>query len=202
MRTKSERLKSLDPLFGKTKQAILGLLFGGNHEEYHLREIARHTGISQGALTRELTLLSTAGLITREKRGNQVIYRANRHCPVYDELRGLVLKTIGLAGLFRDALDRLSERIQVAFIYGSIARGDEKPDSDVDLLVVGDVKLRDVVKALGNVREKVGREMNPSVYTLKEYRDKLAHGHHFLTSLKNEPKIFLIGSEDEFGKLG
>jgi predicted nucleotidyltransferase len=191
-----------EALFTKTQQAVLGLLFSNPDESYHLRSIILKSGIGQGTIQRELERLTTANMIQRVKRGNQVYYSANRNCPIFNELHNLVLKTIGLADLFRQTLGKLSDKVQVAFIYGSFARGEEKQDSDVDLMVIGKVKMLEVVKALSSVREQTGREINPTVFSPDEYKQKLKEGNHFLSSLLEEPKIFLIEDEDEFRKLG
>jgi predicted nucleotidyltransferase len=189
-------------LFTKTQQAVLGLLFANVERAYHLRGIVRESGIGQGTIQRELQRLTEAGIILREKQGQQVLYRANRNSPVFPELRGLIIKTCGLAQQLGAALAGVEERIQVAFMYGSMVRGDETGSSDIDLLIIGSLTLRDVVKSLGGVQQTLGREINPAVYTPREYRMKMNTGHHFLTALQKEPKIFLIGDEDELRRLG
>lgn len=202
MRTSQIKTNTISALFNQTKQAILTLMFSNVDEAYHLREVARRSGISVGILSRELKLLYKAEILLKEARGNQVFYSANKQCPIYNELHSIIIKSVGLADMFREALLSLKDRISTAFIYGSFARGEENAESDIDLMVIGDARLLEVVKALGAIRATYEREINPSVFQWNEYHNKLAHGDHFLTSLKGEPKIFLIGNEDEFRKLG
>ncbi|UCD38917.1 MAG: nucleotidyltransferase domain-containing protein, partial [Fidelibacterota bacterium] len=121
---------------------------------------------------------------------------------VFPDLHGLIIKTCGLAQQLEAALASVEKSIQVAFIYGSMARGDETGGSDIDLLIIGDLKLRDVVGTLSQLQQTLGREINPTVYPPDEYRTKLRKGQHFLTALQKEPKIFLIGDEDELRRLG
>ena len=188
-------------LFNKTRRVILGLLFTNTHEAYHLRGIVRLTGIGQGTIQRELKRLTEAGILTREVRGHQTYYRANSECPIFPELRGLVVKTVGVADKIRTALKPVEDRIRIALIYGSFASNTDTSASDVDLLVIGELQLRDIVRALGDLQQALGREINPTVYSPQEYQTKLSEGHHFLTSLQNEPKIYLIGDEDELNRL-
>ena len=189
-------------LFGKAQQALLSLFFLRPEQSFYLRQIVRMAGTGQGATQRELARWVEAGLLLRERRGNQVHYRVNTASPVFPELKALTVKTVGVADVLRDALAGLARRIEVAFIYGSVARGEEKNDSDVDVIVVGDVLFGDVVAALGGVHDRIGRELNPSVFPRQEFRKKLRAGHHFLTSVMTTPKLFLIGSERELKRLG
>jgi len=188
-------------LFGKTRRAVLSLLYSHTDESFYLREIARAAGVGLGAVQREVKHLSDSGIISRTVRGNQVYYQANPHCPIFQELKDLVIKTAGVGDVLRAALAPLAGRIGVALIYGSLARGKESRASDVDLLVVGDVTFAEVVSALGDAQETLGREINPTVYPPDEFQSKLGEGHHFLTSVSKEPCIFLIGGEDELERL-
>jgi len=160
MRTTSSNKSTLDALFGKSKQAILGLFFGNPGTEYHLREVARRAGMSIGAVNRDLTSLVQAGILSSEKRGNQLFFRADRDCTIFDELHGIAIKTIGLADRFREALVPLSSKVKIAYIYGSIARGEERAESDIDVMVIGEVKAFEVVKALASVHKLFKREIN------------------------------------------
>lgn len=188
-------------LFGQARRAVLGLLYSKVDQSYHLRDIVRRTNLGQGAVQREMERLSKAGILLREQRGRQVFYTANPACPIYNALREVVRKTMGMTEQLRQALLPLSKRISMAFIFGSLARGKENGKSDVDLMVIGDVTMREVVGAIEPVQSSASRAINPVVYPLDEYRKKLVDGHHFLTSLQDESKIFLIGNEDEFGRL-
>jgi predicted nucleotidyltransferase len=188
-------------LFGNTQRAVLSLLFCHSDHAYYLSEIIRAAGTGAGAVQRELDRLRDAGLVTRSKRGNLVFYRANRDAPVFPALQELMIRTAGVADVLRAALAPLSESIRAAFIYGSIARGEERAGSDVDLMVIGDVSFTELVDALHPTQEILGREVNPNVYTPDEWSEKAAGGHSFITEVLGEPKISLIGDADEPGRL-
>ena len=189
-------------LFGKTQRALLRLFFVRPEQSFYLRQIVRTAAIGQGAAQRELARWVEAGLLVRTRRGNQVYYRANAASPVFVELKGLALKTAGMADVLREALAGLTERITVAFVHGSLARGAEKAGSDVDVVVVAAVTFSEIAAALRSAQEQLGREVNPTVYTVREFRKKLGAGHHFLTATVSAPKLFLIGGERELAQLG
>jgi len=190
-----------DALFGKTRQAVLALLFGNPERAYYTREIvhAAHSGASQ--VQKELEQMSRAGLITREPRGNHVYYRANRGAAIFAELVGLVAKTFGVADILREALGANEDRIQSAFIYGSIARGEQQAQSDVDLLVVGDVLLSDLDEGMRAAEERLGRQVSLTVMNRKEFAKRDKEKNHFLQTMLREPKIFLVGDEQRLAKL-
>jgi hypothetical protein len=188
-------------LFGKSMQAILAQLYGRPDEAFYLRELARSTGTAASSLQRELAALTRAGIIERTVRGHQVYFRANRACPVFDELRGLVVKTFGLADVLRYALQPLSSRIDAAFVYGSVARGEERAESDIDLFVIGSVSSGDVIEAIVPARQRLGREINPTVFPRAEFSAKAREHDHFLTTVLGDSKLFLIGSDDELENL-
>jgi len=189
-------------LFGQTRRAILGLLYGHPDEAYYLRQLVRSAGHGLGAAQREVKRLAEAGILRRTVRGHQVYYQANPECPVFAELKGLVVKTAGAADAVRDALAPLAGQIHVAFIYGSVARFRQRSASDVDLMVVGDVSFGDVVSALATAQETLGREINPTVYSPREFKSKLRARHPFLSSVLKNEKVFVIGNEHELGRLG
>jgi predicted nucleotidyltransferase len=192
-----------DVLFGKGRGAILALLYGHPDQSFYYREITRQlVGVSVGTVQRELDTLSRLGLIARSTVGNQVFYRANRNHPIFPELRALVGKTVGASRVLSSVLAPLAERISLAFIYGSMARQAEKAESDIDLLIVGKVTLEDVLTSLGDVESSLGRPVNPTVYSLAEFKTKLSNGNHFLNSVVRGDKVFLIGDEDELRKVG
>ena len=188
-------------LFGKTRRAVLALLYSHVEEPFYLRQVARTAGVGLGAVQRELKKLSEAGIIRRTVRGRQVYYQANPECPVYSELKSLVVKTVGVGDVLRAALVPLADRINVAFLFGSLVRGGERSSSDVDVMIVGDVTFAEVVTVLGRVQETVRREINPLVYPPEEFRFKLAADHHFLKKTLEGSKFFLIGDEYELTKL-
>ena len=189
-------------LFGKTKQVLLGLFFSHVGESFYVREIERLTGTPVGAFRLELNNLAAAGILTRERRGNQVHFSANESCPIFAELRGLVLKTLGAAAAIRSALEALRDRIDVAFIFGSVAEGSEQPDSDVALLIVGEARSRELVSVLRPAQDKIAREISPIVYPPAEFSAKWADGHHFINRVVESPKLFIVGGEDELAELG
>jgi predicted nucleotidyltransferase len=188
-------------LFGKTRRAVLSLLYGHADDAFYLRQIARAAGAGLGAVQRELKQLSDAGIIQRIVRGRQVYYQANPRCPVFEELKKLVVKTVGMGAVLQAALAPLADRIKVAFIYGSVARNSEGRDSDVDVMVVGKVTFAEIVSSLSEAQKTIGREINPTVYPPAEFRSKLAAGHHFLNTVLKEPTLFLIGDKGELARL-
>lgn len=199
--TSPVRTGAADALFGKTQQAVLGLLFCHADEAFYLNEIVRRTGAGMGAVQRELNRLVEAELVTRTPRGNLVLFQANRRSPLFPALRELMVRTSGAADALRDALAPLAPRIRVAFVYGSVARGEEDAGSDVDVMVVGDVTFGEVVGALLPTQDVLGREVNPTVYPVDEFRTRAAEGSSFLTTVVSEPKVFLVGGTDELCEL-
>lgn len=201
MRANSNHLA--DVLFGKGRGALLALLYGHPNQSYYYRQITRQlSDTSRGTLQRELETLSHLGLVERTSIGKQVFYRANEKHPVFPELRALVAKTVGAIHILRQALEPIADRIAIAFIYGSLARQEEKAESDIDLLVVGRVTLEDVLESVGELERSLARAINPMVYSPVEFKAKLAGGNHFLNSVVRGEKIFLIGDERELRKVG
>ena len=189
-------------LFGQTRRAILALLYGHPGQSYYLRQLVRSAGLGLGAAQREVKRLSDAGIIRRTVQGNQVFYQANPDCPIFEELKGLMVKTAGVADVLRAALAVLAPQIRVAFIYGSVAKLAQRNSSDVDVMVVGDPAFGEVVSALGSAQENLARDINPTVYSPTEFRSKVKAGHHFLTTVLKGEKVFLIGDERELARLG
>jgi predicted nucleotidyltransferase len=198
-------MPALDPgtlLFGATRRRVLGWLLGHPGESYFLRQIARHADTAVGAVQRELELLTAAGILRRTVQGRQVYFQANREAPIFPELKSLFAKTAGLTDVLRDALAVLGSQVLVAFVFGSAARGELRPDSDIDLLVVGEANFQDVVGALASAQERLGRDVNPTVYPSSEFQSKLRARHHFLTTVLKGPKMFIVGGDDELVGLG
>jgi predicted nucleotidyltransferase len=192
---------SAGALFGKTRQALLGLLFTRVDEAFYVRELVRRTGVALGGVQRELRALTAAGVIRRTVQGRSVYYQANPESPVFSELKGLVVKTTGIVHVLRDSLLSLHSHIAVAFVYGSTARMELGKGSDIDLMVVGDVTFAEVVEAIAPAQKRLAREINPTVYPVDEYQKKLAAGHHFLARVADEAKVFVIGDERELERL-
>ena len=189
-----------ETLFSDYRRRILALLLLRSDEHFHVRELSRLTGVPAGSLHRELKLLTDAGLLSRQAMGNQVRYQANRDCPIFHELAGIFRKTSGLADVIRAALQPLFSNITAAFIFGSVAKGEERATSDVDICVVGTASFTDIVVALADMRQKLGREINPFVIPREQFAAKLTAGEQFATRIMNEPKIFLIGDEHDLGQ--
>lgn len=189
-------------LFGAARQAVLQLLFGHADQRFYQRQIIRSLNMGSGAVQRELEQLVASGILRRTVEGRQTYFQVNRDCPVFEELRGLVRKTFGVAEVLQQGLAELAAEVRLAFIYGSVAAGAETAGSDVDVIVVGDgLSLDDVVGALAEAQRDLGREVNPSVYRSEEFCRKLAQGQHFLARVVSGPKIFLIGDENELAGL-
>ena len=189
-----------DTLFGRTRGALLAVLYGNVGEAFYLRQLARRTEITLGAVQRELRQLVDAGLVTRKTLGSQTFYSANQASPVFEEMRSLVTKTVGVHDVLMEALRPLEKKINVAFVYGSLARSGEHAASDVDLMIVGRVHFEDVVEHLAEAQRTLNREINPTVYSTSEFRDKLRG--NFLKTVLTGKKLFLIGDESDVRDLG
>ena len=199
MRTKPIALS--DVLFGQTRSQMLALLYGDADKAFYVRQIARNINASPGAVQRELGKLAEVGLIIRTSVGNQVFYQVNQRNPVFAEMKALVSKTVGVFNVLRSALEPLAGRITVAFVYGSFARQEEKAESDIDLMMVGDVELDYVLGLLSEAEPKLGRAVNPTLYSVHEFKRKLQTGNHFLNAVTSGDKVFLIGNEDELRQM-
>lgn len=188
-------------LFGKGRRNVLATLFGNPDRDVYLREIIGLAAIGSGQAQRELDNLFSAGLITKERRGNQTYYRADPAAPIFAELKSIVTKTFGVAGAVREALAKFRPKIDIAFIYGSVARGEASARSDVDVLIVGDVRLSELVKSLTKAETKLKREISPTIYAAEEFSSKVHKQDHFISRVLDGAKIFLVGSEDDLAKL-
>jgi len=175
----------------------LGWLLGHPDEAYYLRELVRHIGGAVGAVQRELELLTASGLVHREVRGRQVYFQANQKAAIFPELQGLFAKTTGLVDILREALIPLADRVQAAFVFGSAARGELHASSDIDLLVIGETSFGDVITAIQPAEKRLGRDVNPTVYSADEFRAKVESKHHFLITVLAGPKMFVFGGEDD-----
>jgi len=191
----------IELMFGAYRRKLLATLLLRPDEKFHVRELGRMTRISVGSIHRELKVMAESGLLLREQVGNQVFYQANQASPVYEELAAIFRKTIGLATLLGDALRDLADKIDLAFVFGSMATGRPKPTSDVDVLVLGDLELVDVVKALSSLQQTLGREINPVAMTIDKFVAQLAKRERFAMRVVDEPKVFVTGDEREFAEL-
>jgi predicted nucleotidyltransferase len=187
-------------LLGRARAEVLGALLLRPERPLHVRELARLTATSPGSLHRELRALERIGLLVRESVGRNVLYRCNPRHPLVPELAGLLRKTSGLVDVLRRSLEPLRARIKYAFVYGSIAAGTERPGSDVDVMIIGSAGFADVVNATIQATAELGREVNPTPMTAREFGEKLAEN-GFVRRIMATPRLWLIGDEDEFGEL-
>ncbi|MEW5701915.1 MAG: nucleotidyltransferase domain-containing protein [Candidatus Zixiibacteriota bacterium] len=188
-------------LFSKIRRQLLTTFLSTPDRRLYFREIARLVRGSPGTVQRELAALTQAGVLKSELVGRQRYYSAERDCPIFPELRAIVVKTFGIADTLRAALRPQSRKIKIAFVYGSIASETQTGRSDVDVMVIGGVKLRDLASALEKTEQVLGRSVNPSVFSQKEFVGKIQQKNHFVLSVLASDKIFLIGGPDELGRL-
>lgn len=187
-------------LFSGTQQRVLGLLFGQPDRSFYATEIINLAGVGSGAVQRELARLAQSGLVTLRPLGNQKHYQANPDSPIYEELCGIARKTVGLAEPLRAALVPLAGQISAAFVYGSVAKKQDTARSDIDLMLISDsLTFGDTFLALRQATDQLGREVNPNILTKKEFARRRAEGGSFVSRIMEQPKIWLIGSEDELG---
>lgn len=185
-------------LFSEYRRRVLGLLLLHPDERYHVREIARLTNTTAGTLHRELSKLAKANVLLRELSGNQVYYQANRNFPIYTELTSILKKTSGLVDVLFDSLAPLAEKIEVAFVFGSVAKGTENLGSDIDVLIIGDIDFTEIVTALYSAQSSLGREINPKVYSREQWETCLQKQDLFTQEVLNNPKLFIMGTECDF----
>jgi predicted nucleotidyltransferase len=186
-------------LFSRVRQRVLAVLFGNPSRSFYANEVIALAESGTGAVQRELATLSKAGLLTVRRQGNQKHYQANADAPVFTELRGLVLKTMGLADVLRAALAPLAAQITMAFVYGSVAQQQDTAASDVDVLIVSeDLGYADVFSVLESASITLGRKINPTLYTQAEIAKRISNDNAFVTRVLRQPKIWLIGNEEAF----
>lgn len=195
------RKSLLDALFPKTRQAVLNATVMNYRREWYLSDLARHLKVQPSSLQRELSNLVAAGILRRRDEGNRTYYKADIDCPVFGDLYEIFMKTVGLRDVLAEKLEPFAGRIRVAFVYGSIARAEENSTSDVDVMIIGEVGLADLALALRSAENLLMRTVNPSIYTPKEIAEKLAAGHHFLTTVMSKEKLFVIGSKDDLAAI-
>jgi predicted nucleotidyltransferase len=196
--TKSLATSLADALFSTTQQRVIGLLFGQPERSFYANEVIRLAGAGSGAVQRELARLAQSGLVTARRLGNQKHYQANPDSPIFAELCNIAVKTVGLAEPLREALAPLASRIRAAFVYGSVAKRKDTAASDIDLMVVSArVTYADVFSAIEAVSAKLGRTINPTVYTPQEMARRIERGNAFVTRVLAQPKLWLIGEEHD-----
>jgi predicted nucleotidyltransferase len=187
-------------LSSRVKAEIFRLLFGAVPRELHVREIERQSGLADATVRQELKRLSRLGVVESRPNGNRTYYRANTHHPLYPAICNLVLKTNGLVEVLSEAL--VSPEIKLAFVFGSVAAGSENAESDIDLIVIGSLSLRQLSKLLSGVAARVGREINPHVFTVEEFTRRKKEREHFINTVLAAPKLYVIGNEDELTAMG
>lgn len=186
-----------DALFPRVRQRVLALLYGNPDRSFFSNEVVALAQSGTGAVQRELAALSQSGLLTVTTQGNQKHYQANQAAPVFAELRGLVLKTSGVVDVLRSALAPLSSRIDAAFVYGSVAKQQDTAQSDVDVLIVSNsLGYADVFGALEGAADSLGRKVNPTLYTPADFAKRIKQGNAFVTRVVKQPKLWLIGSQE------
>ncbi|MFA4985189.1 MAG: nucleotidyltransferase domain-containing protein [Candidatus Brocadiia bacterium] len=181
----------------RTLARLLTTFLTHAEKDFYQRELADLVGAGLYTVQRALARLEKLGLVTKMPRGNRAYYRANRKSSVFEDLKRVILKTLGLGGVLRTSLASLADRVQVAFIYGSFARGEETEASDVDILIVGNLSLKEAAAVLGPVGRRLGREFNTTVYPIDEFKAKNVQGNHFISEILKGDKLFLIGDERE-----
>lgn len=187
-----------DALFSKTKQRVLGVLFGDPWRSFYVSEIVNRARGGTGTVLRELARLEKSGLVNTRRVGNQRHYRANAASPLFEELRSIVDKTVGLAGPLGAALRPLAGKINAAFVFGSVAKESDTARSDIDLLILSDhLTYGDVYSALESAGAALGRQVNPTIYSMKDFRKRRADRNPFLMKILGLPKLWVIGTEDE-----
>jgi DNA-binding transcriptional ArsR family regulator len=185
--------KSLDAIFPKIRQAIFAATLLHPDRWWYLSDLARHLGVRPSSLQRELANLVDAGILHQRRDGNRMYFQPNPNCPFLAELQGLMLKTVGLVDVLQEALDPFTDRIDWAFVYGSMARSEELASSDVDLMIIGRVGLADITPALRRAEGRLNRLVNPTLYSREEFATKLAAGHAFLRAVLDGEKLFILG---------
>ncbi len=192
---------AIEALFPATRRAILATLLLHADREWYFRDLAKHLGLRPSSLTRELKSLTNAGILRRREDGNRVYYQADSACPFLPELRGLMLKTAGLVDVLREALRPLAGRIVLAFVYGSVARGEELAESDIDLMVISATGRFELTKPLQQAEKQLARPVNPTVYKPAEFAKKVASDDHFVRAVLDKEKLFVVGDEHDLDRV-
>lgn len=186
-----------DALFSTTQQRVLGLLFGQPNRSFYATELMALTGSGSGAAQRELSRLEQSGLVNISRQGTQKHYQANPTSPLFEELCSIARKTVGLAEPLREVLKPFASQIAAAFVYGSVAKRRDTARSDIDLMLISDtLAYPDVMQVLQHVAERLGREVSPTIYNQDEFALRRSEGNAFVTRVLQQPKVWIIGSED------
>jgi predicted nucleotidyltransferase len=193
-------LRLLDALFPKTRQRVIGALFIHPELWRYQNDLANELKVSPSSLQKEIQQMIATEILEIDQKGNRLYFRPNRRCPIFGELLGLAEKTSGLATAVEYALRPFSEHIALAFIYGSVALGKQKSDSDVDLMIIGELELIKLVKPLASAEKKVRREINPHLFSVDEANKLLEFPNHFFKTVLASPKLMLLCNDDKLGR--
>jgi predicted nucleotidyltransferase len=197
MRTQS----ALDPLFSRTTQQILAAILLERNEPWYFSDLAKRLRRTPSTLQRPLDSLVRAGIVRRWAEGNRVYFGREPDCPFLPELQGILVKTVGLVEILREELRPTADKIRIAFVYGSVAKGQERAESDVDIMVIGAATLSDLSPSLHKAEKRLGRPVNATVFPPREFSAKIERKNHFLRSVLAAEKIFVLGSEHELEEL-
>lgn len=201
-RTMRQKRKPLDALMPRTRQAILAAMLLSPKRAWYRSDLARHLGMAPSSLTRELTALTEAGLLRKRTEGRQAYYEVETRSPLFPELRGLMAKTAGLVDVLRESLfPGGPSRVLLAFVFGSLARGEEGPTSDVDVFVVSPEPLSRLARGIRSAETSLGRPINVSLYSPAEFQAKIEADHHFVRDVLNREKLYLAGDERDLERL-
>src|SRR5438876_12220182 len=195
------RSSILDPLFTRTKQALLTATILQPDKRWYFRELARQLQLQPSSIQRDLTAFTEAGLLERHQDGNRVYYQARRESPIFQELQQILIKTVGVVEAFRGILKPVRNHIEIAFIYGSIASGKARAESDVDIMIVGDVGLERIARLFHGVETQLGRPVNPTVYSVEDFQRRLKQESHFLRTVLGSPVLLIEGTRSDLERL-
>ncbi|HXV61403.1 MAG TPA: nucleotidyltransferase domain-containing protein [Vicinamibacteria bacterium] len=199
IRPSGRRSSLADAILTKTQQRVLGVLFGQPDRSFYASELIRRAGIGSGAVQRELARLERSGLVAARRVGHQKHYQANPESPLFSELRAIIQKTVGLAEPLRNGLLPIATQIKAAFVYGSVAKKQDRSQSDIDLMVISDSLTHgEVFVALERVSRELGRQVTPTVYTSAEFSKRVKSKNAFVTRIPQQPRVWVIGSENDF----
>lgn len=205
--TRKQKLKAtgslIDALFSKVRQRILAIFFGRPSARLQLSQVIALANSGRGAVQRELENLVSAGLLHRHIVDGRKLYAVNRESPVFEELRGLILKTVGLLEPLTKSLQALASKVDVAFVYGSVAKEEDTANSDIDLMIIArDVAYPEIFEALQKAEKKLRRPINPNIMAPDEWKQKLSEKNSFITRIANQPKLFVFGSDHDLERIG
>lgn len=193
---------TLDALFSKVRQRVLSILYGQPDCAFYTNEIIRLTQSGTGAVQRELEKLTAAELVIVTQVGNQKLYQANPNSPLFKDLRAIVIKSFGLADVIKEVLRVLADKISFAFIYGSIAKQEDTAKSDIDLMIIGNnLSYGEIFQLVTEPEKKLGRKINPTLYSVSQWKHQVSRDNNFIKKVIKQPKIFIIGTEEDLNEL-